>query len=70
MLNAIHIRHQNEVWFAATFMVQDGIKLDMVRNFSQLCQETELIKQSIYGIILMQLQSIICAVQIYITPVY
>jgi hypothetical protein len=41
-LNAIHIRRQNEVWFAATFMIQDGSKLDMVWNFSQLCQETVL----------------------------
>jgi hypothetical protein len=39
-LNAIHIRRQNEVWFDATFMVQDGSKLDMIRNFSQLHQET------------------------------
>jgi hypothetical protein len=42
ILNAIHIRRQNEVWFAATFMVQDRCKLDMVRNFSQLRQETVL----------------------------
>jgi hypothetical protein len=41
-LNAIHIRRQNEVWFTATFMIQDGSKLDMVRNFSQLRQETVL----------------------------
>ncbi len=39
-LNAIHIHRQNEVWFAATFITQDGIKLDIVHNFSQLCLET------------------------------
>jgi hypothetical protein len=34
MLNAIHIYCQNEVWYAATFIVQDSNRVDMVRNFS------------------------------------
>ncbi len=32
-LNAIHIRHQNEVWYAATFIIQDNESIDLVRHF-------------------------------------
>lgn len=39
-LNMIHIRRQNEVWYAATFLSQDGSKTDLVRHFSQVKQET------------------------------
>jgi hypothetical protein len=39
-LNMIHIRRQNEVWFAATFVIQDGQKIDIIRNFSQVRKET------------------------------
>ncbi len=35
-LNAIHIRRQNEVWITATYIMQDGKQLDIVRNFSEL----------------------------------
>jgi hypothetical protein len=41
-LNAIHIRRQNEVWYSATFVMQDGLQLDIVRNFSKLRLETVL----------------------------
>ncbi len=33
-LNTIHICCQNEVWLAATFIIQDGSKLNIVQNFS------------------------------------
>jgi hypothetical protein len=39
-LNAIHIRRQNQVWYAAPFLIQDGTPIDLVRNFSQVRQET------------------------------
>jgi hypothetical protein len=39
-LNAIHIRRQNEVWYAATFMVQDNESIDLVRHFSKVSQAT------------------------------
>jgi hypothetical protein len=35
-LNAIHIRRQNEAWYSATFILQDGKELDLIRNFSQI----------------------------------
>jgi hypothetical protein len=41
-LNAIHIRRQNEVWYSSTFIVQDGLQLDIIRNFSKLRLETVL----------------------------
>ncbi len=34
-LKAIHIHHQNEVWYAATFIIQEGKSTDLVRNFKQ-----------------------------------
>jgi hypothetical protein len=40
MLNAIHIRRQNEVWYSATFLIQDGVTIDLVRHFSQVKQAT------------------------------
>jgi hypothetical protein len=39
-LNMIHIRRQNEVWYAATFLPQDGDQVDLVRQFSQVRLET------------------------------
>jgi hypothetical protein len=39
-LNAIHIQRQNEVWYSATFMIQQGETIDLIRNFSQVTQET------------------------------
>jgi hypothetical protein len=39
-LNMIHIRRQNEVWYAATFLRQDDSNIDLVRQFSQIRQET------------------------------
>jgi hypothetical protein len=39
-LNMIHIRRQNEVWYAATFLRQDNSNIDLVRQFSQIKQET------------------------------
>jgi hypothetical protein len=39
-LNAIHIRRQNEVWYSATFLVQQGASVDLIRNFSQITQDT------------------------------
>jgi hypothetical protein len=47
-LNAIHIHRQNEVWFAATFITQDDIKLDIVHNFSQLHQASLEFSKFIY----------------------
>jgi hypothetical protein len=35
-LNAIHIRSQNESWYRATFILQDGETLDLVRQFSKV----------------------------------
>jgi hypothetical protein len=40
--NAIHIRCRNEVWYQAIFILQDGITLDIIRNFSKLQLETVL----------------------------
>jgi hypothetical protein len=34
-LNTIHIRRQNEAWYSATFLIQDNIQIDLVRQFSQ-----------------------------------
>jgi hypothetical protein len=39
-LNLIHIRHKNEVWYPATFVVQDGIDVDLVLQFSKLTTAT------------------------------
>jgi hypothetical protein len=39
-LNMIHIRRQNEVWYAATFLRQDDSNIDLVRQFSQIKHET------------------------------
>jgi hypothetical protein len=35
-LNAIHIRRQNEAWYPATFILQDGKELDLIRHFSRV----------------------------------
>jgi hypothetical protein len=38
--NVIHIRRQNEVWYAATFMMQDNESIDLVQHFSKVSQAT------------------------------
>jgi len=35
-LNVIHIRHQNEAWYSATFLLQGNASIDLVQNFSQV----------------------------------
>jgi hypothetical protein len=35
-LNLIHLRRQNKVWCTATYHVQDGISIDMIRQFSKV----------------------------------
>jgi hypothetical protein len=39
-INLIHICHQNEVWSSATYIMQDGKKLDMIQQFSQVLPQT------------------------------
>jgi hypothetical protein len=34
-LNAIHIRQNNEVWYSATFLIQDSTKLHLIQHFSK-----------------------------------
>jgi hypothetical protein len=41
-MNLINIRRNNEVWFPATFIIQDQKKLDLVMNFSQIKEATVL----------------------------
>jgi len=43
-LNSIQIRRRNEVWYPATFMVQDGKSIDLIRQFSALTEATVLNK--------------------------
>jgi hypothetical protein len=38
-LNTIHFHRQNEVWYSATFITQDGKTLDLIRHFSQAKQD-------------------------------
>lgn len=38
-LNAIHIRRQNEVWYAANFLVQNNKQIDLVQKFSQITKK-------------------------------
>lgn len=57
-LNEIHIRRQNEVWYPATFIQQDGITLDIVRNISKLRLDTVLEQANPYGMHQTRLQSI------------
>lgn len=39
-LNSIHIRHQNKVWYPATFILQDDIQVDLIRHFSKVTSDT------------------------------
>lgn len=39
-LNLVHIQWQNEVWSSATFILQDGKKIDMIQQFSQVLLQT------------------------------
>jgi hypothetical protein len=41
-LNLIHIRRQNEVWASSTYILQDGIKVDLVLKFSMAKEDTVL----------------------------
>jgi len=41
-MNLINIRRKNEVWYPATFIVQDQQKLDLVMHFSQVKEVTVL----------------------------
>ncbi len=48
-LNTMHIQHQNEAWYVATFLIQDGSPIDLVWQFSQVRQETVQKRQVTYG---------------------
>jgi hypothetical protein len=39
-INLVHIRRQNEVWSSATYIMQDGKKIDMIQQFSQVLPQT------------------------------
>jgi hypothetical protein len=41
-MNLINIRRRNEVWFPATFVIQDNKKVDLVTQFSQVKRDTVL----------------------------
>jgi hypothetical protein len=43
-LNSIHIRRQNEVWYPATFILQDSIQIDLIRHFSKVTSDTILLR--------------------------
>ncbi len=39
-LNAIHFQHQNKVWYAATFLIQNGQFIDLLCHLSRITQDT------------------------------
>jgi hypothetical protein len=41
-LNLIHIRRRNEVWYSATFIVQEQTLIDLVLQFSKVTESTVL----------------------------
>jgi hypothetical protein len=41
-MNLMHIRHKNEVWCPATYIMKGPTKIDMVLHFSQVDRETVL----------------------------
>ncbi len=50
ILNLIHIRRQNEVWYCATFLQQEGQSIDLVRQFSKVTSATVLQRaQDLWG---------------------
>jgi hypothetical protein len=41
-LNLINIHRRNEVWYSATFLMQENVKIDLVMQFSQVKEATVL----------------------------
>jgi hypothetical protein len=50
-INAIHIWHQNKVWYSATFMVQQGISFDLIGFFPRSLKKQYKLEQRNYVMI-------------------